>query len=118
MEYKGNDFYCDVALKDTTPLTKEYESENVLAFHHTRPYWPVHIVIIPKKHISSFTDRESADDKIVMEVFEVVRIIAKRVEEKEGAARILTNLGTYQDSKHLHFHVCSGESVRPLTPVL
>ena len=112
MEYTGNDFYCEVALKDTSLLKKEYESKNVLAYHHTRPYWPVHIVIIPKKHIPSFTDRAEADDAILSEMFQVIKIIAKRVEKEQGAARILTNLGRYQDSEHLHFHVSSGEPLR------
>src|SRR5437899_2933620 len=53
-EYTGTDFYCDVALKGTVALRKEYESDAVLAYHHTRPFWPVHIVVIPKKHIDSF----------------------------------------------------------------
>src|SRR3989338_7479545 len=110
MEYKGNDFYCDVALKDTSSLKKEYESENVLAYHHTRPFWPVHIVVIPKKHIPSFTNREKEDEPIVVEMMQVVRTIAKKIEDEQGAARILTNLGNYQDSKHLHFHVSSGEA--------
>ena len=114
MEYSGNDFYCDVALKDTTSLKMEHESENVVAFHHTRPYWPVHIVVVPKKHISSFTDRDSTDEILMTEVLEVVRMIARKVEEEQGAARITTNLGTYQDSKHLHFHICSGEPLRPV----
>ncbi len=112
MDYSGNDFYCDVALKDISVLKKECESDNVLAFHHTRPYCPVHIVIIPKKHIPSFTNREKEDDFIVAEILDVVRTIAKKVEEEHGAARILTNLGKYQDSKHLHFHVSSGDPLK------
>jgi histidine triad (HIT) family protein len=112
MEYEGNDYYCDVALKDTSSLTKEYESGNVIAYHHTRPHWPVHIVVVPKKHISSFTDRDVTDDAIMVELLEVIRTIAKKVESSEGAARIMTNLGKYQDSKHLHFHICSGEPLR------
>lgn len=112
MEYEGNDFYCDVALKAAASLKKEYESENVLAYHHTRPFWPVHIVVIPKKHISSFTDRTADDDDILSEMLEVIRTIAAKVEKEEGAARIQTNLGAYQDSKHLHFHISSGERLR------
>ena len=112
MKYTGNDFYCDVALKDTSMLKKEYESENVLAFHHTCPYWPVHIVIVPKKHILSFTNREKEDEVVISEMLQVIRIIAKKVEEEKGEARILTNLGKYQDSKHLHFHVSSGDVLR------
>ena len=112
MEYKGNDFYCDIALKNTSSLKKEYESENVLAYHHTRPSWPVHIVVVSKKHIPSFTDRNTTDGTIVKEMLDVVKTIAKKVEKEKGGARILTNLGKYQDSKHLHFHVNSGDSLR------
>ena len=43
----------------------------------------------------------------------VVQRIAKDVEQAHGAAAVLTNLGTYQDSKHLHVHVHSGPQVRP-----
>jgi|SRR3989344_3428370 len=109
MNYSGNDFYCDVVLKDTIPFKIEYESENVLAFHHTRPHWPVHIVVIPKKHISSFTSFSSEENPILLEIFEVLKTIAGKVEKEHGAARILTNLGNYQDSKHVHWHVNSGE---------
>ncbi len=55
IQYDGNDFYCDVALKGLMPLKKR--SEHVLAYHHSRPYWPVHIVVIPKKHTAPSDDR-------------------------------------------------------------
>jgi len=112
MEYKGNDFYCDVALKNIASLRRVYESDNVLAYHHTKPYWPVHIVVVPKKHIPSFTNRNAEDDVIVNEILQVIRTIAKNIEDEKGEARILTNLGKYQDSKHLHFHISSGDSLR------
>jgi len=109
VNYSGTDFYCDVALAGKVELKKEYESEQVLAYHHTRPFWPVHIVVVPKKHISSFTALTRADDAILLELVEVLKTLAAKTQRECGAARILTNLGTYQDSKHLHFHVCSGE---------
>ena len=112
MKYTGNDYYCDIALKDTNALNKEYESEQILAYRHTQPYWPVHIVVVPKKHISSFTNRFKEDDEIIVELLEVVRKVAHKVEHEKGEARILTNLGRYQDSKHLHFHVSSGDPIR------
>ena len=110
--YSGNDFYCDVAIPRKTPLRVEYEDDHVLAYHHTKPFWPLHIVVVPKKHIASFTDREVGDDDIVAAVLDVVRMIAKKVEIENGECRILTNLGRYQDSKHLHFHVSAGPSLR------
>ena len=91
------------------PLHKEYESEHVLAYHHTKPHWPVHIVVVPKKHIVSFVTLSKEDEPILLELIEVLKTLAAKVEQKHGAARILTNLGKYQDSKHLHFHISFGE---------
>jgi len=109
MKYTGNDFYCDVVLKGAIPLKKEYESENVLAYHHTRPSWPVHIVVVPKRHIASFTTLTEVDMPVLLEIIEVLKNLAAKVEKEHGSARILTNLGEYQDSKHLHLHISSGE---------
>jgi hypothetical protein len=38
MDYSGTDFYCDIAMRGLITLKKEYESDNVLAFHHTNPH--------------------------------------------------------------------------------
>lgn len=112
MSYLGNDFYCDIALKGEILLKKEYESENVLAYHHTKPFWPVHIVVVPKRHVPSFTTFTKEDEFIILEIIEVLKTLAAKIEEKYGAARVLTNLGSYQDSKHLHIHISSGEPIR------
>lgn len=106
----SNDFYCDEALSGKTRIEKVAETDDVLAFHHTKPYWPVHIVVIPKRHIPSLTDLGGAPLELLHKVLEVVREIAKTVEKEHGACQVLTNLGDYQDSKHLHFHVASGDS--------
>lgn len=107
---ESDDFYCDEALSGKTPVEVVAETETVLAFYHTRPYWPVHIVVIPKTHIPSLTDLGGHSIDLIHQVLEVVRTVAKQVTEEYGACRVLTNLGTYQDSKHLHFHVASGEA--------
>ena len=106
----SEDFYCDEVLSGKTPIERVPETEDVLAFHHTRPYWPVHIVVIPKVHVPSLTNLGEHSMDLVHKVLAVVREIAAEVEQEHGACRILTNLGTYQDSKHLHFHVASGEA--------
>lgn len=109
MDYDGNDFYCDIALKGLVDLAVEYEDDDILAFHHTRPFWPVHIVVIPKEHVPSLIDLGEFDQTILHKLLVVVQMLAKKVNEEHGAARVLTNLGEYQDSKHLHFHVNSGD---------
>jgi len=110
--YDGDDFYCDVALPDIGALDVVHDTERVLAFHHTRPFWPVHIVVVPKRHVPSLTNTDGADEVLVRELLSVVQDIAGAVEIEHGAARVLTNLGTYQDSKHLHIHVSSGDPLR------
>lgn len=106
--YDGDDFYCDIAIPDPGQLDVVYPDDLVLAFHHTRPYWDTHIVIVPKTHIASLITVSAADEPIVRRVLEVVQRIAARTVQTTGAAAVLTNLGDYQDSKHLHVHVHSG----------
>jgi histidine triad (HIT) family protein len=103
------DFYRDEVLSGRTPVQIVRETDNVLAYHHTRPFWPVHIVVIPKRHIPSFLTLEESDDQLLLELLAVVREVAKEVLAEHGACRVLTNLGKYQDSKHLHWHVSAGE---------
>lgn len=107
-----NDFYCDEALSGRTPVVKVAETENVLAFHHTRPFYPVHVVVIPKRHVASLLTLEKADDDLLLELIGIVRQVAAEIVEKHGACRLLTNLGDYQDSKHLHWHVAFGPPLR------
>ncbi len=88
------------------------ETEDVLAFHHTRPYWALHIVVIPKLHIPSLTDLGGHSVELLHRLMDVVRQVASQVEREHGACRVITNLGEYQDSKHLHFHVGFGEILK------
>ena len=50
------DFYCDEALSGRTLVKIVVETDDVLAFHHTKPNWQVHIVVVPKQHVPSLTD--------------------------------------------------------------
>ena len=109
MSSETDDFYCENVLSGKVPVTRVHETENVLAYHHTRPFWETHIVVIPKRHISSLLTLEASDDEILLEVLTVIRQVADEIVTEKGAARVLTNLGDYQDSMHLHFHVYSGE---------
>ncbi len=103
------DFYCDEVLSGRTSVRVVRETPDVLAYYHTRPHWPVHIVVIPRRHVPSLVDLGEADESLLHAVLEVVRGVAAEVTAEHGACRVLTNLGHYQDSKHLHFHVCHGE---------
>lgn len=104
-----SDFYCDEVLSGKTSVEKIFESENVLAYYHTKPAYEVHIVVIPKKHISSLITLTKEDDKLLLELLSTVKQVASDVVSDKGACRVITNLGEYQDSKHLHWHVAYGK---------
>lgn len=107
----AEDFYCDEVLSGRTPVERLVETDDVLAFRHTRPFYPVHVVVIPKRHVGSLLTLGAEDGPLLLELIGVIRQVAARIVEEEGACRVLTNLGDYQESKHLHWHVASG---RPL----
>lgn len=109
---KTEDFYCEEVLSGKTAVKKVMETENVLAYHHTNPYYPVHIVAIPKKHIPSLLSLEEEDDALLLELFSVIKTVAAQVKAEHGACRVLTNLGNYQDSKHLHWHIAFGKPLK------
>jgi histidine triad (HIT) family protein len=108
-EYTGNDIYCDIIIPRKVDLKVVKETENILAFHHTKPSWPVHVVVTPKIHVASLVELEG---ELASELFSVLKEVARDVQVEHGAAKVVTNLGDYQDSKHLHIHVVSGSKVR------
>lgn len=107
---RGDDFYCDEVLSGRTAVTVVAETGRALAFHHTRPYWPVHIVVIPRQHLPSLLELEDAE--LLVELLTLVRSVAAQVMAAHGRCRVVTNLGDYQDSKHLHWHIGSGDPLR------
>ncbi|WP_286183105.1 HIT domain-containing protein [Bacillus sp. ISL-55] len=83
-EQKWEDFYCDEVLSGKTPVEKLFETEQTLAFYHTRPYYEVHIIVIPKKHILSFLTVSSEENDILIDVLQVVKQIASKLEKDWG----------------------------------
>ncbi len=104
-----SDFYCEEVLSGRTAVERVLETANVLAFYHTRPAYPVHIVVIPKRHVASLIAPGADETGLVLELMDVIRQVAAQVLDAHGACRVVTNLGRYQESKHLHWHVISGE---------
>jgi histidine triad (HIT) family protein len=102
------DFYCDEVFSHKTPVESVLETDNVLAYHHTRPFWEIHIVVVPKAHVDSLL---TVENDLLIELLDAAKQVAANVLKEKGAARVLTNLGDYQDSKHLHFHVYSGNQI-------
>lgn len=99
------DFYCEEVFSGKTKVETVLETDHVLAFHHTKPAYPLHIVIVPKQHITQLVD--VVDFSIVEKVFEVAVQIIQTLQLHTKNYRTIINGGDFQDSKHLHFHLIS-----------
>ena len=100
--------FCKIAAGEI-PSTKVYEDDTVVAFNDLDPQAPVHVLIIPKKHIVSAADVTVENSDVVAHIFEVAAIIAKE-KGLDNGLRIVTNSGESagQSVKHLHFHLMGG----------
>ena len=107
------DFYCGKILSGLLVVPVYFENERVFAFHHSNPLWENHVVLLPKKHIESLLTLEEADNDLLLELMRAAKTIAGDFMARFGAARVYTNLGEYQSSKHLHWHIGSGKQLRP-----
>lgn len=105
------DFYCEVALQPGAPIEKVYENEQILAFHHTKPYWERHIVVIPKEHI---LDLRQLTPTLLTELMATIQNITNTLSEEDLAkgVQVLTNLGSKQDTPHVHFHIGIGQKIK------
>lgn len=108
---KKYDFYCEEAISGKTPINKLYESDNVLAFYHTRPSYKTHIVITSKKHILDLPSLLDSELCILNEILKVARDLAKGLDKKSGI-RLITNIGKFQDTPHIHFHLIVGKKLK------
>ncbi len=107
--------FCKI-IAGEIPSKKVYEDENVLAFHDINPNAPVHVLVIPKVHISSIAavDTQSIGD--VSRVLLAIPKIAASLGLEEHGYRVITNCGedAGQTVKHLHFHILGGRKL-PVT---
>ena len=101
--------FCKFANKEITP-DMVYEDADVLAFKDIAPKAPVHILIIPKKHITSIADAEAADIALLAKIQWVAKQIAKEQGIDESGYRLTTNCraDSGQLVPHLHYHLLGG----------
>ena len=100
--------FCKI-VKGDIPSSKVYENEYVYAFRDINPQAPVHILVVPKEHISSVDEITADNSAIVAKIFEAIPEIAKAA-KLSGGYRVISNCGAdaCQSVKHLHFHILGG----------
>ena len=106
--------FCKI-IKGEVPSNKVYEDEEFLAFHDINPAAPIHILVIPKKHIKSVAELEKEDEALMGKLFTVINKIAEQEGFKEDGYRIINNCGKNggQEVMHLHFHILGGKELGP-----
>ncbi|QTA92100.1 histidine triad nucleotide-binding protein [Desulfonema magnum] len=101
--------FCKIANGETRTEFL-YENENIVAFRDIKPYAPVHILIVPKKHIRSINDLTEKDNEIISELIMVAKEMAKKESVSDSGYKLLFNVerGGGQVIFHLHLHLMGG----------
>ncbi|MBN1811386.1 MAG: histidine triad nucleotide-binding protein [Anaerolineae bacterium] len=99
--------FCRIA-RGESPARIVYQDEDVTVFHDLHPQAPVHVLIIPNRHITSVAKAGLGDEPVLGKLFTV----ARRAAEELGATdyRLVINNGSQagQSVFHLHMHLLGG----------
>ena len=90
-----------------------YENDHVLAFRDIKPRAPVHVLIIPKKHIPTLNDLAADDTQVAGEILQAAKVVAQREGILESGYRTVFNCGedAGQDVYHIHLHLLGGRNM-------
>ena len=103
--------FCKIVAGDI-PSEKLYEDDDVIAFRDINAQAPLHLLVVPRKHLASL-DEAGVDDG---ELLGKILLVARRLAEDNGAAggyRVVNNCGASagQSVFHIHFHLLGGRSL-------
>jgi len=101
--------FCKI-LDGEIPCDKVYENDQVIAFRDVNPQAPTHILVIPRKHISTVNDLTADDKNIVGEMVLAAQTVAKQEGIEESGYRLVMNCneGAGQTVFHIHLHIMGG----------
>ena len=108
----NNCIFCKI-IDGEIKSKKVFENDLVYAFEDLNPQAPVHILIIPKKHIVSIDTFEKEDEKYIIALFNAIQEIAKMKHINEDGYRIVSNHKERagQSVFHLHIHLLGGRNM-------
>jgi len=111
--------FCKIVKKEI-PAEIVFESEEIVAFKDIHPLAPVHILIIPKKHISSIAEIKEKDTELMGKIIVLARKIADNLGIAKDGYKLLFRVGSFggQEVNHIHLHLIGGarlsEDIHPL----
>lgn len=104
--------FCRITRREL-PAKMAYEGEDVLAFHDIDPKAPIHILVIPRRHIPSVNALEPGDAELVGRLYLVARELAETHGVTESGYRLVMNTGPDggQTVDHIHLHLLAGRAL-------
>lgn len=107
-----NCIFCKI-IKGEIPSEKVYEDEEILAFKDINPVAPIHILVIPKKHIETLLDVKEEDNYLIGKIYATINKIAKDLGIEKDGFRVIANCGkdSGQEVMHIHFHLLAGKKL-------
>ena len=101
--------FCKI-IAGEIPCTKVYEDETVFAFRDINPQAPVHVLVLPKKHMANILE---CDGETAQAIINAVQVIAKQESVDADGFRIVSNCGKNgaQSVNHLHIHLMGGKQL-------
>lgn len=108
----GDCIFCKIINKEI-PSEIVYEDEKVIAFKDVNPAAPIHILVVPKKHIETLLDVSEEDKDLISYIYQTINKIAKENGFAESGFRVIVNCGkdSGQEVMHIHFHVIGGKKL-------
>jgi len=104
--------FCRI-VRGEAPARIVYQDEQVTAFHDLNPQAPVHLLVVPNRHIAGVAQVGPGDEPVLGHLFTVARQLAEEMEITEGY-RLVVNSGPLagQTVFHLHLHLLGGRAFR------
>ncbi|MBO8128548.1 MAG: histidine triad nucleotide-binding protein [Peptococcaceae bacterium] len=104
--------FCKIVRREI-PADVVYEDDDILAFKDINPVAPVHILLIPKKHVATFFDIAAEDQPVFGKIQAVAAQVAKEQGLEEKGFRLVANCleGAGQVVFHIHYHLVGGREL-------
>ena len=102
--------FCKI-VNGEIPADVVYENDKILAFKDIHPLAPIHILVIPKVHLSTLNDVK--DYSVITDIFKAIDEITGQLNIKENGYRVVCNCN-YDGGQavfHLHFHILAGTTL-------
>jgi histidine triad (HIT) family protein len=99
------DWYCEDVLSGNIKVRKVWEDERAMAFHHPNPQAEIHVVVIPKNHITSILDPLALDGALLSSMVLAIQNTAQELGLDKKGFYVRTNVAAPGVTPHLHWHI-------------